>query len=244
VSYSVVSYIRVNNWSSYENFILISAENHPDSARSNFMAGQVFISALMNSEGHAPELANASRAFLQKGIAADPRCINCMFGLIVLDLHLDRQPDTALVARLADSLRSGYVGPTKVSISQFSYLVKWQQAGSSTLPNESLEAIFDAALVNPAWSHTGRAGIEAAYAKYWDSVAQDLPKALQHARAAVRSWPDQWSYHMAVVRLLQKLGRMDEAMTALDEATRVADNQTKQLETAEVRAEIERASEK
>ena len=50
-----------------------------------------------------------------------------MFGLIVLDLHQDRQPDPALITRLADALRSGYVGPTKVSISQFSYLVKWQQ---------------------------------------------------------------------------------------------------------------------
>jgi hypothetical protein len=49
---------------------------------------------------------------------------------------------------------------------------------------------------------------------------------------------------MDVVRLLQKLGRMDEALTALDGATSVADNQTKQLETAEVRAKIERALEK
>ena len=30
VSYSAVTYIRVNNWSSYKSFILSSAENHPN----------------------------------------------------------------------------------------------------------------------------------------------------------------------------------------------------------------------
>jgi hypothetical protein len=244
LSYTFVTYTRVSNWSSYKSFIFSAAKNHPNSARSNFMAGQMLISAVAKSDVDAPELADAARSFLQNGLSADPRCINCMFGLIVLDLHLDAQPDTAAVARLADSLRSGDVGPTKVSIGQFSYLVKWQRSDGAKLPTKAMEAIFEAALANPAWSHTGRAGIETAYREYWEYVAQDLSRALHYAQAAVRSWPEQWSYHMNLVRLLVKSGLFSEALTAIDEAARVADNQTKQRETAEVRASIERDLEK
>ncbi len=84
------------------------------------MAGQLLISAIENSEDNAPALADAARTFFNNGLEADPRCINCMFGLVVLDLHRNKQPDPDLISRLAEALRSGYVGPTKVSVSQFS----------------------------------------------------------------------------------------------------------------------------
>jgi len=240
VSFSVVTYLRVDNWSSYRSFIFSSATNHPESPRSNFMAGQMLISAVSKSEGDVAELADAARLFLNNGIAADPRCINCIFGLIVLDLYLDLQPPPALVSHLAEALRSGYVGATKVSISQFSFLVKWQRSDGSKLPNEALELIFDSALANPRWRRTGRAGIETAYRGYWEEVVQDLPRALKHAEAAVESWPEQWSYHMNVVKLLKKIGRVEEALTAADRAAERADNQAKVLQTAQARAEIER----
>ena len=240
LSYAFVTHIRVSNWSSYEAFIFSSADNHPESARSNFMAGQILIAAVGKSEQDASELADAARSFLHKGLAADARCINCMFGLLVLDLHEDIQPSRSLINRLSDALRVGFVGPTKVSVSQFSYLVKWQQSDGTKLPAEDLEAIFDAALSNPAWTNTGRAGIEAAYREYYEFVAQDLPLALQHAQAAIDSWPEQWSYHMQLVRVLEKLGRRGEALAALDVTAPLASNDLQQLETAKARANIER----
>ena len=231
--------MRVGNWSSYENFILSSVENHPGSARSNFMAGQLLISAVAKSERAEPKLAEAARTHLRDGIAVDPRCINCMFGLMVLELYQGRQPGSALVAGIGAALRSGYVGPTKVSVGQFSHLVKLQKRDGTKLPAKDFEAIFDAALENPAWNGTGRAGIEAAYREYYEFVEQDLPSALKHAQAAVDSWPDQWSYHMQLVRILRKLGRPDDALAALEVAAPLAGNDAQQLETAEVRNSIE-----
>jgi hypothetical protein len=102
--------------------------------------------------------------------------------------------------------------------------------------------MFDAALENPAWKHTGRAGIEAAYREYWHHVARDLSKALQHGQAAVRAWPSQWSYQFAVAKLLQKLDRPQEALEVLDKAIQFADNEKKQRETAELRAVLQHAS--
>jgi tetratricopeptide (TPR) repeat protein len=238
VSYTLVTYVRVDNWSSHQNFILSAAENHPRSSRSNFMAGQLLISSLDKAGGNAPELADAARTFLSNGLVADPRCINCLFGLLVLDLHQNHPPDPAMIERLKETLRTGYVGPTKVSVSQFSYLVKWLQSGAGTMTYEDLESIFEAALENPQWNHTGRAGIEAAYRKYFEFVAQDLDAALQHAKAAVDAWPTQWSYHMQLVQVLQKLGRDQEALVALERAASVAANESQQQQTAEKRANI------
>jgi len=218
LSYTVVTYLRVNNWSSYTTFVLTTAENHPNSSRSNFAAAKMFISALGQTPGDAPRLDDAARHFLQKGLNADARCINCLFGLVVLDLHQDRQPAPDLVARLQDTLRTGFVGPTKVSISQFSFLVKWQQSDGTRLAPGVLEGIFDAALDNPAWGHTARAGIEAAYREYYEFVREDLPSALIHAKAAVEAWPQQWNYHMQLVRLLKRLDRAEEASAAIDRA--------------------------
>jgi hypothetical protein len=239
ISYSAVTYLRVNNWTTYKTFLLSSAENHPDSPRSNFMAAQFLISALSNAQGDTQALADAARTLLHNGLAADARCINCLFGLLVLDLHLDRQPDRAVIDRLKKALRTGYVGPTKASITQFSYLVKWHRSDGLKLDPRDLEAIFDAALANPGWNHTGRAGIETAYREYYELVAGDLESALQHARAAAAAWPDQWSYHMHLVRVLRKLGRDDEALGVLDQAARVAGNQSQQQETAAMRAKIQ-----
>ena len=242
IAYGFVNHIRIDNWASYNSFILSSVENHPASPRANFLAGQLVISAIANSDSGKDELAISGRKFLQRGIELDPRCINCMFGLIVLDLHLEKRPDLDLIEQLKTALRSGHVGAMKVSVSQFSHLVRWQRSGDSSLPNHELEAIFDAALENPAWTNTGRAGIEAAYREYWHHVAKDLPRALQHGNAAVRAWPSQWSYQFAVAKLLQKLDRPQEAVTVLDKAIQFADNEKKQRETAELRAVLQHAS--
>lgn len=239
LSYTFVTHTRVGNWSSYKTFILSSAENHPESARTNFMAAQLLISALGKSQSDAPELAEAARSFLHNGLAVDARCINCMFALVVLDLNQGIQPPASLITRLNDALRVGYVGPTKVSVSQFSFLVKWQQSDGMKLPAEDLESIFEAALANPAWVNTARAGIEAAYREYYELVVRDLPSALQHAQAAIRSWPEQWSYHMQLVQVLDKLGYHGDALAALDVAASMAHNDIQRKKTAEVRSSIE-----
>ena len=240
LSYTTVTYIRVNNWSNLSNFLLSSAENHPRSPRANFMAAQLLISSLDRTDSDSRPLAAAARTFLDNGLSNDPRCINCLFGLVVLELHMDRQPDAATVQRLREALGSGQVGATEVSISQFSYLVKWQQSEGVKLPPQELEAIFDAALSNPGWNHTGRAGIEAAYREYHEKVSGNLDAALIHARAAIDAWPDQWSYHMQLVQVLRKLGNDDAALAALENAVGLADNQKQQQQMADVRAAIQR----
>ncbi len=233
---------RVDNWSSYKSFILSSAENHPRSPRSNFMAGQVADLCVREQPKAKPaDLAKcSSRHSFSNGLAHDGRCINCLFGLLVLDLHLNKPPDPAVTSqRLKQTLRSGYVGPTRFPSASSAILVKWLQSGSR---HNHHPRIWNRYSTPPSrirnWNHTGRAGIEAAYRKYFEFVAQDLDAAVQHATAAVDAWPSQWSYHMQLVQVLQKLGRDQEALVALERAAGAAANESQQQQTAERRAEI------
>ena len=204
------------------------------------MAAQLLISTIANAKGDTTDIADAASAFLTQGLAADPRCINCLFGKIVLSLHLDQQPDTETLNRLSKTLRTGHVGATKISISQFSYLVKWQRSDGVKIPAEKLEALFDAALANPGWNHTGRGGIEAAYREYFEFVRGDLESALKHARGAINAWPDQWSYRMQAVQVLRKLGRKADALAELNQAARLAKNVSQHDKVRQTRERIER----
>jgi hypothetical protein len=242
LAYSAVTHLRVGHWSSYQDFILTQAEHHPNSPRSNFQAAQVLIAALARPTDDPAAIAAAARDFLDRGLAADPNCINCLFGHIVLDMHLEQTPDPATLERLTNALRTGHVDATSVTVSQFSFLVNWLQSGPGSLSQDQLEAIFDAALANPRWNGTGRAGIHAAYRNYFETVGDDPVRALEHADGAIRAWPTQWSYRMQKARLLRKLGRLDAALRTLDGAAPLAENAAQQQQMIELRREIAHAA--
>jgi tetratricopeptide (TPR) repeat protein len=227
--YAAATSARVQNWTSHETFVLASAQNHPGSARAQFMAGQLAIAMLPQIQGDKAEIANVAEQFLEQGLKANDRCLNCLFGLLVLDLHLERAPEQGNLDDLVRGLRSGPVDASIVSVSQFNYLVEWAKGGESTLTGDIMKSLFDAALENPGWNYTGRAGIESTYREYLELVVGDLELALEHARAAVALWPSQWSYHKQLISLLLKMGREDEALSAVQVASKVAVNAQQQI---------------
>lgn len=237
-SHGVATVSRVGNWKSHESFVLAAAENHPKSPRSNFLAGQFLIAATANGGDAREQFGRAAADFLNQGLDADPACLNCLFGLLVLDLHLGRQPSEDLVDRLSDKLRSGEVDATKISVGQFSYLTKWHRSDGTKLPAAQMKRIFEAALANPKWLPTGRAGVAAAYRDYHEYVLGDLPGALDYAEHAVEAWPAQWSYHMQKIRVLRKLGRYELIPAALDRARTVAKHRSQIENIAQVAQKV------
>jgi hypothetical protein len=238
-AYALVTFVRVDNWSSFEKFVFSGVENHPASPRYNFLAAKTLISTVHPADPDSPERATLARHYLDQGLAIDPDCINCLFGHLVLSLHEERAPSPERLQRLANALRDGYVDATSVSVSQFSYLVKWQQSGNRLLSDDQLTGLFDAALANRRWNGTGRAGIHSAYREYYETVAGDLETALHHADQAIRAWPDQWAYYLHKARILRKLERYDAALTTLDAAANVAANSSQEAKTRDARRLVE-----
>ena len=239
--FGAATFARVQNWTSHEAFVLASAQNHPGSARAQFMAGQLAISMVPKIQGNKTEIANVAEQFLEQGLRANDRCLNCLFGLVVLDLHLGRAPAFENLDRLTTALREGPVDASLVSVSQFSFLVNWVAAGDSMLTAAQLKSIFDAALANPSWNNTGRASIEAAYRKYYELVTNDLESARMHAEAAIKAWPSQWAYRVQLVEVLLKMERFDEAREALVPAAELAKNAKQNAEVERLLGLVERS---
>ena len=240
VAYTTVTGIRVGNWMSFQSFVLSAAEHHPDSRRSNFLAAQALISMLGDAKQDAGPVATAADGFLDRGLAIDPDCIDCLFGKVILSLHLGQQPSPTVLKRLQKALATADVGPTNVAVSQFSFLVRWNRSNDVTrLPDADVTSIFDAALRNPGWNNTGRAGIESAYREYHEFVTGRLDQAEHHARAAIRLWPKQWGYHAHLVGVLRKQGRLSAAREALEKAAASVRNADQQRQLATLRAAVD-----
>ena len=244
LSYSAVTHLRVADWSSYRNFVFSTVENHPESRRSNFMAAQLLIAMIGQSIGDTDDLEAAARQFLLTGLRLDEGCIDCLFGLVALDLHVGRQPHGDVIGALRDKLRTGDVGPTHVAVTQFSFLARWHKGDGTKLSVADVTGIYDAALANPGWNYTGRASIEAAYREYHEFVSGDLTAAERHARAAIAAWPQQWGYHAHLISVLRKQDRPAVALAALDEAATAVRNARQQAELANLRDMIRRDLEK
>lgn len=239
LSYAAVTYLRASDWGSEAELMFSEAEHHPESPRANFQAAQLLIAAIGRDPTRADQFAPAARDFLHAGLKADPGALNCLFGLLVLDLHLDKTPPPDLIDRLTTQLRSGYIGPTKLAITQFNYLVTWQRSGVSGLTATDMVRIFEAVLANPTSYGKGRAGIETAYRAYLEFVLKDLPGALLHAEQAVRLWPDRADYQMNLARVQAKLGRYLPAHETLQKARKLALGPSQQTALDEMEQQLE-----
>lgn len=241
-AYLVIAGLRIGHWTSYQAVVLNNVERHPRSLRANFMAAQALIATFGNAQPgiDTSALAGAARQFLDNGLDIDPGCLDCRFGHVILDLQLGRDPEPASLTALVDGLRHGHVGPTRIAVSQFSFLARWHRSDGHKLPPGEVEAIFQAALANPGWNATGRAGVAAAYREYLEFVTGDLAAAERQARAAVAAWPQQWGYHVQLVNLLRKRGDAGAARRALLAAANAPRNALQRGEFVALEGAIQR----
>ena len=239
-TYAIATHVRAIAWSSTHSITLSEVEHHPDSKRANFKAAQHFMT-LLDDPQVGTEAYIAARTHFQKITELDPGHPNALFGLIVLNLHVGKQPLPEWVDTLAEQLTNETVDATRFTTSQFSFLVRWHLGNNYPLPVETMNRLFDAVLANPRLALSSKAGVFAARAAYVDRVLKQPEKALPFAKGAVRYWPQRWHYRKRYAQLLMRLQRWEEALAVLQEGTKqpLAENQRQEalhlVEAAESR---------
>ena len=214
---AAVTHLRAMDWSSLIDIAFSEVEHHPDSPRANFFAAKLYISHI-GKTADSDQIKDAATAHLQKLRQLSPENLNALFGLIVLNLHLDLPPEPQWISELQNRLRTGIVDPQHLSVTQFSYLVKWHMSDGKRLSQEDLLGIFNAALANPRFDRFARGGILSALRAYHLEVLNDPETAHTYARQAVDAWPERWHFHKQLVKLLVKLERWKDATEALSQA--------------------------
>lgn len=223
--FSAVTFQRVPAWQTEATLVVNELEHHPTSPRANFRAAQFYIGLLGRTANQA-EAYSAARQHLLNVLESIPDHPNALFGLLVLDLHVDRPPEPWVIDKLERALREGAVGPTRLTISQFSFLVRWTMAGTSTLSNQDLLRLFEAALANPRLSVMAQSAVYSARRAFFDLVLHDPERAIGDARMAVKTWPYRWHYRKRLAELALRLSLFDESEKVLHKAlnTDLADN--------------------
>lgn len=215
--FAVTTHLRASDWRNLPAFILSEVEHHPDSPRNNFKAAQLYIDLLAKIDDR--ELAyNAAARHFHKILELQPGHPNSLFGLIVLNLHAGKPPDPAWVAQLEHELRYGDVGPTRLSVSQFSFLVRWQKQSHFTLEHEVVLRLFEAAIDNPGMNRIGRASLYSTRRAYYQIVLEQPELAIQDARQAAKLWPARWHFQKRLAELAMQLSRFDESEQTLRKA--------------------------
>jgi len=214
---AAITHLRALDWSDNHRLAFSEVAHHPNSPRANFRTAQLLMDQL-GKAGDPAQVYAAARYHFNKVRQLDPDSLDALFGLVFLELFVNREPSDELLDSLIKQLRSGVVDPTKLSIGQFAFLVRWQEADGRKLPHQRVLAIMQAATNNPRLNVQGRAAVLSAIRAYHDRILDDLPSALSYARLAVQTWPSQWHYHYRLVQLLIRLGQWPEAQTAFDKA--------------------------
>ena len=90
-----VTHLRAWDWSNEDRLTLSEAERHPQSMRANFVLAKRLISALPTAPDPAQIYALA-RHYLEHVRALAPDNLDALFALVVLNLHVSRQPEAGL----------------------------------------------------------------------------------------------------------------------------------------------------
>jgi tetratricopeptide (TPR) repeat protein len=220
---SITTALRAQDWSSEPSMMIAEAKHHPNSPRANFRLGQLLISQLKNSQD-LDKIYQLARSLFEKAVSLNPRNADGLFALIVLNLHAGKPLESHWIEELKYRLEHIPYDPQNITTAQFSYLVKWQISGGRELTRDDMLSIFDAVLRNPKLDKFAAAGIHSALRAYYHLVLQEPEPAIEHARLAVRHWPERWHYQQRLIELLVETGSLDEATAQLEKARQADKN--------------------
>lgn len=241
---ALLTHNRAQDWSDAARLDLTELAHHPASPRANFRIAQVLMDRIGRT-GDDAKTYQAAKYYFDRTRQLDPANINALFGLVFLELYVDRDPSAHTMDSLLEKLRHGTLGPTKLTIGQFVYLVRWQQSPvTHKLQHEQALALFDATLQNPHLDPKGRATLLSADRAYHDLVLNDPAGALPYARKAVKAWPKRWHYHYRLVQLLLRLGQVAEAKAAFQQALSIPSAKLHPNQVEELRRAVDSSSKK
>jgi tetratricopeptide (TPR) repeat protein len=233
-----LTHLRALDWSDRDRLVLSEVRHHPESPRANFRIAQILMDQLGKTDD-PQTVYRAARYHLETVRRLDPANHNPLFGLIYLELIVNRDPPAELVDTLVEQLRHGVFGAEKIAISQFSYLVRWQLAeGTRKLPHAQALAILNAAVDNPRIDQQAKAAVFSALRAYHDRVLDDPATALPFARQAAQTWWPRWHYHYRLVQLLLRLGQHEEAQQAYQRALRIPSSRLHPEQVNELQAAL------
>lgn len=216
--FSLVTFVRAEEWRDPFSLATMAVLHHPDSARAHYELGRLYFIAYANGNKNKAYLEQAREHFL-KAADLDKSRQKPLFALIQLAFLEGRQAAPGLLLRRLDR-RISTQPFQSADTADLIVLVKCQQSGRCRLKAPQMLGIFDAALRNPTVGRDARSIILSWKASYYANVMHDYHRAEAIFRRVVQLEPQRTVYRTNLIQVLVINGEIEQARAQLRAAQR------------------------
>lgn len=212
---AVSTTIRASYWSNDVDLALVTAQHHPESARSNLEAGTIYFK-LGETLPKPNDYHLKARQYFEAARHSDNYGLTGSFALLVIDDREHKPVDWALVNQISDKLRNQPLAPS--SVNSLIRLNRCQtDNGPCKVSTEVMNRLFQSILQNPTLSNKGRSQILSELAQFSISL-KDYAIAAYLSQQAINYNSDDPQVRLNYAYTLIILGEYEAAQQEIDEA--------------------------
>jgi hypothetical protein len=207
--------VRAADWGDFFGHALMEAKRHPNSARSQFEAGQTLARGLLAHRDKVNSVLLAeARQYFWTSARLDPNDIAALVTVVALDANLEKRVDETVMTELIRRLREG---KPKADTSMNLHVLILQILDEKTGPllEPWADAVFDAALSNQALTPRDRAEALMGGALYLNGHDGDGKEIVRLLYEACTIMPQKLDYHIMLAAKLIDIGNFADARKVL-----------------------------
>ncbi len=211
--------IRAGHWSSEVRWALTEVAYHPDSARSQYLAGAQYQALAISDSDQREHYFELARLHFERALAINPRLANIWLATIVLYQRSNRPFPADLLDRTAYALRTS---PFEAShLNAIANLTNCLADRICSLTETEYHGLITAALDNPTLRGRSRANVLLYASSYLATVKTDYRAALQLIDRAIAIAPDWIPYRMTRLKWLLLAGDFESGRKEMDVVVRL-----------------------
>lgn len=161
LGFSAVTFQRARTWENPGSLSVALAQNHPQSARSNYAAGYLFVRMIETvDDPDDPDVHNyysLARDYFTRAADADPANPSASFGRIYLDAITGKPVDPEVLAELRQQLADHPILPSTANA--FTHLQSCWLEQVCRLSSSQLAGLYEAALGNGSGTRKNRSSL-------------------------------------------------------------------------------------
>lgn len=201
------TWIRANEWRDPLTFARGEAARHPNSPRSTYQLGQIYM--ILGHGDQSSPFVDAAFSTLERARMVQRSGILPAQGLLLLSAQVNRAASDDWWREIERKLRSRPIGPQENGA--MAAITDCVIAGTCSFPPENMYGMFNAAL-----SHGTNPEVMNIVGNYLLNVENDSQTALRYWRKACELVPRNTQYRTNVAKLLIAMGRYDEARKEIE----------------------------
>lgn len=201
-------------WNDPKRLILTTADQHPDSPRSQYDAARFLIEHIPDSAARQKAVPEAQK-YLQRAAALSPTFVHPLAAMLIIHPKETPAPQ-ALLLELEKRLRTAPL----LSPLPLVQVLRACNKGQLDIPPDGMARLIEASLSNLSLAHSGHALVLTNYGYYLAKVAKDPVEGMNAMQAAIAIQPGFALNHLNAAYLAEQQSDFVDAAKHLENASK------------------------